>query len=182
MEVQPPALPAPVAAAQQQQQLGAGEQCAGAELLPSESNLAAVRSATLCLINQQRAENGEMALVEDPRLRGVAQRHSEDMVAENYFEHTSPSGEDLEQRVMASGYIPRGAAYELGENIDCATMSLSTPGATVRAWMDSPEHRANILNGEFRETGIGVSASAPAFFAEGEPGATYTQDFGVLAY
>ena len=71
--------------------------------------------------------------------------------------------------------------YELGENIDCATEYLATPAATVSAWMNSPEHRENILNGEYRETGIGVAAAAPASFAAGQAGATYTQDFGVIA-
>lgn len=157
------------------------EGCKEAELTPTDSNVVQVREATLCLVNQQREEHGEVALIENTKLDAAAQGHSEDMVAHDYFEHTSPTGEEFQTRLMASGYVPRGAAYELGENIDCATLSLSTPSATVTAWMNSPEHRANILNGEFRETGMGVAAAAPPYFAEGEPGATYTQDFGVLA-
>jgi len=140
-----------------------------------------VREATLCLINEQRADHGEQVLTESGKLADAAQGHSEDMVARNYFEHTSPSGEEFQDRIIASGYVPRGSAYELGENIDVGTLSLSTPAATVTAWMNSPEHRANILNPEFRETGVGVAAAAPAYFSEGEAGATYTQDFGVLA-
>lgn len=159
----------------------AGEPCANAELRPTESNLAEVREATLCLINEQREQHGELALVENNKLTGTAQGHSEDMVARNYFEHTTPTGEDFQTRITASGYMPHGDAYEIGENIDTATLSLSTPAAAVNAWMNSPDHRANILNGEFRETGVGIAAAAPAYFAEGEAGATYTQDFGVLA-
>jgi uncharacterized protein YkwD len=46
--------------------------------------------------------------------------------------------------------------------------------------MSSPEHRANILNGDFRDSGVGVAPAAPAMCGEGLPGATYTQDFGVV--
>jgi uncharacterized protein YkwD len=158
-----------------------GEPCANAELRPSSANLVQVREATLCLINEQREQHGELPLTENGRLVAAAQGHSEDMVTHNYFEHTSPSGEEFQTRIIASGYVPRGAAYELGENIDTATLSLSSPAATVAAWMNSPEHRANILNGEFRESGIGIASAAPVYFAEGQTGATYTQDFGVLA-
>ncbi len=173
------AQPAPTAAANAP---GAhGEACANTELLPSATNVSQVREATLCLINEQRLQHGEVALVESTKLDGAAQGHSEDMVSGNYFEHTTPSGEEFQTRILASGYIPHGAAYELGENIDTATLSLSTAAAAVRAWMNSPDHRANILNGEFRETGVGVAPAAPAYFAEGMNGATYTQDFGVLA-
>jgi uncharacterized protein YkwD len=158
-----------------------GEACANTELVPSSTNIAQVREATLCLINEQRLQHGELALVESSKLDSAALAHSEDMVARDYFEHTTPSGEEFEARIIASGYIPRGAAYELGENIDTATLSLSTAAATVTAWMNSAEHRDNILNGEFRETGVGVAPAAPAYFAGGQSGATYTQDFGVLA-
>ncbi len=46
--------------------------------------------------------------------------------------------------------------------------------------MNSPEHRENILNGEYRDSGIGVAAAAPRIFSGGQAGATYTQDFGVI--
>lgn len=156
-------------------------QCPNTELVPTSSNLAEIRAAILCLINQQREQHGELALVEDAKLDSAAQRHSEDMVANNYFEHTSPSGEEFQTRIMASGYVPSGDEYELGENIVCGTLFLASPSASVTAWMNSPGHRANILNGEFRQTGVGVVAAAPAYFSEGQAGATYTQDFGVLA-
>ena len=103
------------------------------------------------------------------------------MVSRDYFSHTTPTGEAFDTRILASGYVRSDQGYELGENIDCATLYLATPAATVSAWMNSPEHRENILNGEYRETGIGVAAAAPASFAAGQAGATYTQDFGVIA-
>jgi uncharacterized protein YkwD len=156
------------------------ETCVNTELTPTAANIAEVRAATLCLINRERIHDGEKALIENPHLQASAQGHSEDMVAGNYFSHTTPSGEAFDTRILATGYVSRSQPYELGENIDCATLYLATPAATVTAWMNSPDHRENILNGEYRESGVGIAAAAPASFAEGEAGATYTQDFGVI--
>ncbi|HTQ68084.1 MAG TPA: CAP domain-containing protein [Solirubrobacteraceae bacterium] len=155
--------------------------CTNTELVPTSANIAEVRAATLCLINRERGLHGESPLTEDPRLLAAAQGHSEDMVARDYFSHTTPTGEAFDARILASGYARRDQEYMLGENIDCGTLYLATPSATVSAWMNSPEHRENILNGEYRETGMGVAAAAPASFADGQAGATYTQDFGVIA-
>jgi len=149
--------------------------------MPTASNVAEVRAATLCLVNKIRMANNEQPLSDNGKLDNVAQGHSADMVAGNYFEHTTPSGEEFGARILASGYVPSGWSYELGENIECATLSLATPSETVNGWMNSPEHRANILNGDFRESGIGVVSAAPAIYSYGQPGATYTQDFGVVA-
>ena len=70
--------------------------------------------------------------------------------------------------------------YEVAEDIAWGTLSLATPRSIVAGWMASPRHRVNILNPGFRSTGVGVSPHAPASFAEGQAGATYTQDFGVI--
>ena len=59
-------------------------------------------------------------------------------------------------------------------------MRWRTPRAIVAAWMASPGHRANILDARFRDTGIGVSPHPPASLADGQAGAIYTQDFGVI--
>jgi uncharacterized protein YkwD len=155
--------------------------CPDTELIPTPSDLAQVQAATLCLINKVRVQSGELPLRDSSALDAAAQRHSEDMVANNYFDHTTPSGEPFDARIVATGYAPADRPYELGENIDTATIGLSSPSQTVAGWMNSPEHRANILNGDFRDSGIGVTPAAPVVFAEGRPGATYTQDFGVVA-
>ena len=60
-------------------------------------------------------------------------------------------------------------------------LQLSTPSAIVAGWMRSPEHRANILNPDFRDSGIGIVAHAPRRYSGGQRGATYTQQFGVTA-
>lgn len=154
--------------------------CPNAELTPTASNLPEAQAATLCLINKIRQEHGESPLSNNNSLDAAAEDHSDDMVARDYFDHTTPSGEAFATRIVSTGYVPSGWSYELGENIECGTLTLATPAAAVNGWMSSPEHRANILNEEFRDSGIGVAPAVPAQYSYGEPGATYTQDFGVV--
>lgn len=154
--------------------------CADAGLVPTSANSARLAAATLCLINVHRARHGERALRNNTDLDRSAAAHSRDMVTADYFDHVSPTGQTPLERIAATRYVPRGAAYELGENIALGTFELATPASIVAGWMKSPDHRANILNAEFRDSGIGIVAQAPAQYADGEPGAVYTQHFGVV--
>jgi uncharacterized protein YkwD len=155
--------------------------CPDADLMPQSENLPRIRVATLCLINQERALHGESALQTNAKLEQAAQGHTEDMSSGHYFEHVSPRGDTPLSRMFASGYIySHDVGYDIGENIAWGTLSLATPRAIVNAWIASPEHLANILNAHYRDTAIGVSANPPASLASGQPGAIYTQDFGVI--
>jgi uncharacterized protein YkwD len=157
------------------------DSCPGASLAPDEENLEVIRIATLCLVNRERADNGESALQPNGRLQQAAQGHTESMVDEDYFEHVSPNGDTPLSRMIAADYIYSSqVGYEVGENIGWGTLWLATPNAIVAAWMASPGHRANILDTHFRDTAIGVSPHAPASLAHGQAGAIYTQDFGVI--
>ncbi len=154
--------------------------CANANLMPNASNLAEVRAATLCLINRERAARGERPLQGNGRLQHAAQGHTEAMVSGDYFSHFAPSGAGPASRMKAAGYIRGNVGYEVGENIAWGTLSLATPSAIVEAWMSSPGHRANILDARYKDTAIGVLAQLPRSVGKGEPGAIYTQDFGVI--
>jgi len=134
-------------------------------------------------VNKQRAQDGEPPLLASAQLEAAAQSHAEDMISNNYFEHISPSGVTPVDRMRASGYIPNEqVGYVVGENLAWGTLSLSTPQAIVAAWVASPGHLANILEGQYVETGIAVLPSVPAALAEGSPGATYAQEFGVVVH
>jgi uncharacterized protein YkwD len=155
--------------------------CQNAEELPESGNLEQIREAVLCLINQVRAQNGETPLTPNRALEQAAESHTDEMIADDYFEHVSPSGVTPVGRDEASGYIPGPTVgYVIGENLAWGTLSLATPQAIVAAWVASPGHLANILEGEYRDTGIGVTPEVPAFLAAGAPGATYAQEFGVI--
>jgi uncharacterized protein YkwD len=155
--------------------------CTDASLVPTRANLARVEVATLCLVNVQRARRGRRALRTNGDLARSAVEHSQDMVAKDYFDHVSPAGETPLDRVAAGGYLPRSGTYVVGENIAVGTVQLATPAAIVSSWMASRDHRANILNRDFRDSGLGIVAQAPGQYAAGLPGATYTQEFGVIA-
>jgi uncharacterized protein YkwD len=155
--------------------------CLDAELVPSQYNVPRVRAATMCLINRERAGHGESPLTDDAHMASAAQAHTEDMAFGDYFGHVGPRGDTPLSRMRSSGYIYSSkVGYEIGENIAWGTLWLGTPRAIVAAWMGSPEHRANILDARYRDTGIGVSAHPPGSMAHGQPGGIYTQDFGVI--
>jgi uncharacterized protein YkwD len=159
----------------------ASRDCPNANLIPKADNIESVVAATLCLINDERSRFGEAALIEDPRLAGAAAGHSRDMDARDYFEHVSPGGQTLLTRIRDSGFIPNGnVGYALGENIAWGTLWLGDPRGIVKAWMESPGHRANILNASYRYTGIGVDPNLPRSMAGGQAGGMYTQDFGAI--
>jgi uncharacterized protein YkwD len=140
-----------------------------------------VRAATLCLVNRERVTRGERALSLNGKLQGIAQGHSESMASDDYFGHEGPGGSTPLSRMRAAGYIYSSrVGYEVGENIAWGTLWLATPRAIVASWMQSPGHRENILDPNYRDTGVGVSPHALASQADGQAGGIYTQDFGVI--
>lgn len=100
------------------------------------------------LINEQRINNGLVALKVDNEVQRVARIKAQDMVNNNYFSHTSPTyGSPFD--MLKSFKVSYNTA---GENI----AGNSNNNAAVNAWMNSPGHKANILNASFNYTGIGV--------------------------
>jgi uncharacterized protein YkwD len=164
--------------ASQRDGVGAGAACANPDLAPAPDTLPAVAEATLCLLNGERADNGLAPLTPNATLAGVGTAYAQDMVAGSYFSHTGRDGSGVFERIERSGYLPDGAGWVLGENLAWGTGGLATPGSIMRAWMNSPGHRANILNPDYREIGVGVVAGNPA-----QPdglGATYATEFGAI--
>ncbi|MEU8032986.1 sigma-70 family RNA polymerase sigma factor [Streptomyces sp. NPDC049099] len=117
----------------------------------------------VALVNKERAAAGCGPLAEDPQLQKAAQGQSDDMAARDFFDHTNPDGADPGQRITAAGY--RWSTY--GENI---ARGQQTAAAVMDSWMNSPGHRANILNCSFKNIGVGVH--------KGTGGPWWTQDFG----
>jgi uncharacterized protein YkwD len=152
-------------------------ECANADATPTADNGGVVRAAILCLHNQVRAERGLPALRENAKLRKAAVAHSADMVRRGFFEHTAPGGVSMVDRIFAARYASNNVGWALGENLAWGTGRLATPRLVMRAWMDSPGHRANVVKRAYRELGIGVVIGTPT---AGDNGATYTADFGVI--
>jgi len=152
--------------------------CAGADAMPSATNGAKIRKATLCLLNKQRRAHGLSHLRGNGKLRGAATDYSNLMVRLRFFSHVSPGGSTLQSRVQSTHYLDGARSWSIGENIAWGTGSLGSPRGIVRAWMNSPGHRANILNGTYREIGIGIATGAPVALGAAAGGGTYTTDFG----
>jgi uncharacterized protein YkwD len=145
--------------------------CAGADADPVSTNMKSIKRATVCLLNQQRRNHGLKKLKTNGRLSLASQRHSNSMVARKVFEHGNFVG-----RIKAARYLKGSGSWSVGENIAWGSGNLATPNEIVKAWMNSPPHRHNILHSKFREVGIGVARGVPV--RQNYDGATYTTDFG----
>lgn len=107
----------------------------------------------LASTNEARGANGVAGLALNARLEDAAQAKANDMVAENYWSHYSPNGSSPWTFIAAAGYQYQAAGENLAYGFDTATN-------TITAWLNSPEHRANLLNGRYRDVGFGIAASA----------------------
>jgi uncharacterized protein YkwD len=152
-------------------------QCANGSTAAGETSKKAMVRSTLCLLNAERSERGLRKLKLSKNLTRAARRHARDMARKNYFSHTSLNGSSFVDRIRRTGYLRNANRWFVGENLAWGTGSLSTPRATVRAWMRSPGHRRNILTRTFEHIGIGIAYDAPKRVS-GRHGATYATSFG----
>jgi len=152
--------------------------CAGADVMPSADTVVVVRTATLCLLNQERAAKGLAPLTSEPVLEGAATKYSRAMVLYRFFAHETPGGQTMVMRLK--DYISGTRSWTTGENLAWGELGYATPKGTVAAWMASAGHRANILEPAFRQIGIGVALGTPT--GSTAPSATYTTEFGVRTF
>jgi uncharacterized protein YkwD len=109
-----------------------------------------VQQRVLALVNENRRHGGCRDLALDRRLIEVAGDHAADMARHDYFAHESRDGDDPGDRVRDSGY--RWRRY--GENI---ARGAGSPHDVVEDWMNSPPHRANIMDCRLHEVGLGLA-------------------------
>lgn len=146
----------------------AAEGCPGAQSVPSASSPGEASRAIFCLVNEQRRADGIAPLQHNRALKVAATRHSRDMARANYFGHAGSTGASLLQRVRQAGFC--GSECYVAENIAWGTGTLGSPAAIVQAWMNSPPHRAAILDGGLRVAGVGVAVAGAKVLV--------TEDFG----
>jgi uncharacterized protein YkwD len=153
----------------------AGASCANVHMVPSSSNLAQARHATLCLINAERRRRHLRRLRASASLGWAARGHATDMVRRDYFSHTTPAGLTAADRIGRTSYGSRGRRVRTGENIAWGSRAFASPLQTVRRWMRSAAHRRNILSRRYRHVGVGIALGSPGL---GSGGATYVAAFG----
>ena len=118
----------------------------------TESAMSEFEKEVVRLVNEIRSSNGLGHLTADESLSRVARIKSQDMKDNNYFSHTSPVYGSPFDMMKQFGISYKTAA----ENI---AMGYKTPKAVVDGWMNSPGHRANILNASFNTIGVGYVAA-----------------------
>jgi len=132
----------------------------------SESVYADVEDDVIDLVNAERAAVGLHPFNYNSNLAAAARDHSEDMGWQDYFSHTGLDGSSPADRVTAAGY----SYNRLGENIAAGQ---PTPEIVVDAWMASPGHKANILDPDFCDIGVGYAYVADSTYRH-----YWTQNFG----
>jgi len=117
----------------------------------TDTNAILLQSKTISETNLQRQENGNLpALIENKRLDEAASAKANDILKNQYFEHVSPSGVDPGKLVQSFGYDYVVA----GENLILG--NFSSEKEVVQDWMNSPGHRANILNNRYTNIGVAI--------------------------
>ncbi|BCY12297.1 CAP domain-containing protein [Actinoplanes sp. L3-i22] len=122
-----------------------------------------VQQQILALVNRYRAKSGCPAVSVDRRLIEAANRHAADMARRDYFQHESPNGDKAGERVSETGYQWRW----YGENI---ARGQDSPWEVMDGWMNSPEHRSNILDCKLDQIGVGLAI-------DGDKTPYWVQDF-----
>jgi len=120
---------------------------AQAQTLSSQS---LTRGGIVALANTDHSQAGLGKITEDPLLDAAAQMKANDMAKKGYFSHTDPSGNAPWMWFKSVGYYYWGAAENLAINFD-------TNSSVNTAWMNSPTHRENLLNGSYSRMGIGIA-------------------------
>ena len=138
-------------------------------------------------LNKVRVENGLAPFTENLLLTKAAMLHSQDMAAHGFLSHIGSDGSTLQDRLLRVGYTNWYVAenaiqienppYKIGVILFLIPVPFpsqksdtSLAEEMVKAWMDSPGHRANILNPQLTEIGVGAAANGSTIYA--------TTDFG----
>jgi uncharacterized protein YkwD len=140
---------------------------------------AQLQSSLLDQMNAVRASRGLARLRAARGLTVAAAVHSTSMARRGYFSHNSANGASFSRRI-ARFYSARGyRSWSVGENLLWASPDVAA-NRTLRLWLASPEHRANLLNPRWREVGLSAvhSTRAPGVYRN-HPATVITADFGV---
>jgi uncharacterized protein YkwD len=160
--------------------LVAGASVGAASSAPSPvTALPALDQQVVAAINTARAKRGLVRLRLSLRLRAAARSHSYDMALHGFFSHDSSNGASMGKR-LARYYPSAGYGFwQIGETLLWSSPDVDAAGV-VHDWLTSPEHRAILLTGTFREIGISaVLATAASGDFNGDDVTLVTADFGV---
>lgn len=154
-----------------------------APIEPTQESLEECENLIFEKTNAERKAHGLHELAWDPSLANIAHKHSLDMAENNFFSHVNLKGEDPTMRAIRQGYNVRkelgggwyseGIAENIGEMPTGNVVGIgyvshdpdSIATAQVQSWMDSPGHRANILDPQYDRIGVGVAYEEYYYFS-----------------
>lgn len=122
---------------------------AGPAAAPAGAKINGAERAIVRQVNDVRSDHGLGRLRASPPLGRAADAHSRDMIANDFFDHTSSDGTPFDRRVRR--YVQ---ASSLGETLAMLGQRRGGAAMVVRMWMDSPPHRAVLLDSGFRRIGL----------------------------
>jgi uncharacterized protein YkwD len=114
-----------------------------------------IEQTMLTLVNSYRAQHGLVALKASMPLMHAARFHSRDMAENDYFDHTSPDGEQFSQRLSRFGFRWTSAGEAIGQ-ASGLTNPTDAAGSAITMWRESPPHNKILLTGSYRSVGIGA--------------------------
>ena len=148
----------------------------------AETRLAALRPlerSVLIEMNALRRQHGVMPLRLSRGLTAAARQHSMEMASRGYFDHNSANGEPFSRRIARYYSIGSGRYWSVGENLLWSSNEVNA-AAVLDLWLKSREHRAIMLNANWRDVGLGAVYAPSASGVYGGRAATIvTADFGL---
>jgi uncharacterized protein YkwD len=141
--------------------------------------LRSLEQGVLSDMNALRLQHGLAPLRVSNSLSAAARQHTNEMASKGYFSHSSSNGSSFDRRIAR--FYPMGTSkyWSVGENLLWSSPDVDPTGA-VEMWINSPEHKRNMLNSRWREIGLSAVHVATASGAYGGREVTIiTADFGV---
>jgi uncharacterized protein YkwD len=152
---------------------------AGAIIQRRSTRAVALAAAVAAQVNVVRLQHGLRALRVSVKLNQAAGEHTAQMARRGYFSHSSADGTAFWKRIQRFYGSGGFRFWSVGENLLWSSPDVDAPGA-IRMWLNSPEHRANLLSTQWRDVGISVvHVPRAGGVYGGRPATIVTSDFGV---
>jgi uncharacterized protein YkwD len=156
----------------------ADSNCPDATARPDQVSVTTYADSLLCVVNETRRQWGRPPLDSQRNLARSAGWKADDMTANDYFSHTSPEGVTVADRLDRANFIPRSDDWRAGENLAAGRDEAASPLEIVDGWMNSREHRINLLDPGYTMAGIAASRGWPGTAYPDDGALTIAMDLG----
>jgi uncharacterized protein YkwD len=155
--------------------------CPGASATPQSTTTEALGESVRCLLNEHRKDFNLGSLGRQSKLLKAGNAHAKDMVRHHFVSHLGSDGSTPLSRVRRTGFLKGARFFVIGEDLAWGENYQVTPENVVKAWLNSPVHRKNILDKRFNRVGVGVVRGDPSVTGDANGNAlTYVAVFGLV--